>query len=107
MKRHGCSGSALHIYLPRAIAPITLNIYWHTIAFDWNFDANDWCITTFNSAGGVMTSATNCTFDGLDRLSQLGYEVDWLWYDVIALVLYSTLFLTIAYLALLLIKKEK
>ena len=59
----------------------------------------------------MMTStvmATNsCTFDGLDRLSQLGYEVGWLWYDVIALVLYSMLFLTIAYLALLLIKKEK
>ena len=64
---------------------------------------------SFNSAGGaVMTStgiATNCTFDGLDRLTQLGYEVGWLWYDIIALALFSTLFLTIAYLALLLIKK--
>ena len=57
-----------------------------------------------------MTStgiATNCTFDGLDRLTQLGYEVGWLWYDIIALALFSILFLTIAYLALLLIKKEK
>jgi len=47
-----------------------------------------------------MTSATNCTFDELDQLAQLGYEVDWLWYDIIALALFSTLFLTIAYSAL-------
>ena len=57
-----------------------------------------------------MTStgmANNCTFDGLNRLSRVGYEVGWLWYDVIALILYSMLFLTIAYLVLLCIKKEK
>lgn len=54
---------------------------------------------------GLATN--NCTFDGLDRLSRVGYEVGWLWYDVLALVLYSTLFLTIAYMVLLLIKKEK
>ena len=57
-----------------------------------------------------MTStgmANNCTFDGLDRLSQMGYEVGWLWYDVIALILYSVLFLIVAYLVLLFIKKEK
>jgi len=51
--------------------------------------------------------ANNCTFNGLDRLSRVGYEVGWLWYDVIALILYSMLFLTIAYLVLLFIKKEK
>ena len=50
----------------------------------------------------MMTSATNCTFDVLTRL---GYEVDWLWYDIIALALFSMLFLTVAYSALLLIKK--
>ena len=50
--------------------------------------------------------ANNCTLNGFDRLSQVGYEVGWLWYDVIALVLYALLFLTIAYLALLFIKKE-
>jgi len=50
----------------------------------------------------MMTSATNCTFDGL---SWLGYEVDWLWYDIIALALFSMLFLTVANSALLLIKK--
>lgn len=49
----------------------------------------------------------NCTFDGLLRLGELGYEVGWLWYDILALVLFSLLFLTIAYIILLLIKKEK
>jgi len=65
----------------------------------------------FNSAGGATLTSTgmanNCTFDGLDRLSLVGYEVGWLWYDVIALILYSMPFLTIAYLVLLFIKKEK
>ena len=54
-----------------------------------------------------LSMSQNCTFDGLARLSQLGYEVGWLWYDILALVLYSILFLVIAYIVLLLIKKEK
>ena len=45
-------------------------------------------------------------FDGLDQLTHLGYEVGWLWYDILALALFSTLFLIIAHLALLLIKKK-
>lgn len=48
-----------------------------------------------------------CTFDGLERLGQLGFEVGWLWYDVLALSLFTALFLTAAYIILLLIKKEK
>ena len=52
--------------------------------------------------------ANNCTyFDRLNHVSLVGYEVGWIWYDVIALVLYAMLFLTIAYLVLLFIKKEK
>jgi len=59
----------------------------------------------------MMTStgiATNCNFDGLDGLTQLGYEVGWLWYNIIALALFSTSFLITAYfyLALLLIKEK-
>ena len=27
--------------------------------------------------------ANNCTLNGFDCLSQVGYEVGWLWYDVI------------------------
>lgn len=50
---------------------------------------------------------TNCTFDGLQRLTTLGYQVDWLWYDLLALVVFSLIFLTIAYVVLALVKKEK
>jgi len=42
----------------------------------------------------MMTSATNCTSDGLDRLTQPGYEVNWLWYDTIALPLFLHCFST-------------
>jgi hypothetical protein len=49
----------------------------------------------------------NCTFGGLERLGELGFEVDWLWYDVMALASYSIIFLTLAYIVLLLIKKNK
>ena len=49
----------------------------------------------------------NCTFDGLLRLDELGFKPDWLWYDVLALIIFSLLFLTAAYIILLLIKKEK
>lgn len=39
-----------------------------------------------------------CTFDGLERLAELGYEVGWLWYDVLALVLYTLVFLTATFI---------
>jgi len=71
-------------------------------------------IYLFNRAGGAtmistgMANNNNCTyFDRLNHVSLVGYEVGWLWYDVIALILYAMLFLTIAYLVLLFIKKEK
>ena len=50
---------------------------------------------------------SNCTFDGLQRLTTLGYQVDWLWYDLLALVVFTLIFLTIAYVVLALVKKEK
>lgn len=53
------------------------------------------------------SAGENCTFGGLERLRELGFETDWLWYDVIALALYSIIVLTIAYIILSLIKKEK
>ena len=49
----------------------------------------------------------NCTFDGITRLGQLGYRVDWLWYDITALILFILIFLAVAYLVLFFIKKEK
>ena len=49
----------------------------------------------------------NCTFGGLERLGELGFYVDWLWYDIIALTIFSVVFLIIAYIILSLIKKEK
>ena len=54
-----------------------------------------------------MPLETNCTFDGLERLTTLGYQVNWLWYDLLALVLFSLVFLVIAYVVLALVKKEK
>ena len=57
-----------------------------------------------NSSAPLLT---NCTFDGLQRLTTLGYQVDWLWYDLLALVIFSLIFLTIAYVVLALVKKEK
>jgi ATP-binding cassette subfamily G (WHITE) protein 2 len=52
---------------------------------------------------------TDCAFDGLAQLGQLGYgnTVSVLWWDVFALVLYSSIFLVLAYVVLRLIKKEK
>lgn len=50
-------------------------------------------------------TSTHC--DGLDQLEFVGYETDWLWYDVLALILISALFLVLAYTILRLIKKEK
>ena len=57
-----------------------------------------------NSSAPLLT---NCTFDGLQRLTILGYQVDWLWYDLLALVIFSLIVLTIAYVVLALVKKEK
>ena len=54
-----------------------------------------------------MFSSVNCTVDGLEQLRVLGYEPGWLWYDVLALILFTIIFLFIAYLVLRLIKKEK
>jgi len=63
-------------------------------------------MTFYSSAAMISTGmANNCTLNGFDRLSLVGYEVGWLWYDVIALVLYAMLFLTITYLVLFFIKK--
>lgn len=59
------------------------------------------------STTGVMGASENCTFQGLERLEELGFETDWLWYDALALVIYSTILLIIAYAILSLIKKEK
>ena len=50
---------------------------------------------------------TDCPLDGLVGLSRLGYETTWLPWDILALILFSLLFLTIAYIILVLIKKEK
>jgi len=33
-------------------------------------------------------------------MGHMGYEVSWLWYDILVLALFSTAFLIIAYLAL-------
>ena len=48
-----------------------------------------------------------CSFDGLDRLRELGFETDWLWYDVLALVIMILFFQTMAYIALRVVKKKK
>jgi len=54
-------------------------------------------MTFYSSAAMISTGmANNCTLNGFDRLSRVGYEVGWLWYDVIDLVLYAMLFYTIA-----------
>ena len=45
--------------------------------------------------------------NGSTLLTKQGYEVDWLWYDQIGLGAISLLLLSLAYLTLLLIKKEK
>ena len=48
-----------------------------------------------------------CTTDGLDRFRELGYETDWLWYDVLALVIMILFFQTMAYIVLRVVKKKK
>jgi hypothetical protein len=57
----------------------------------------------------IIILRTDCAFDGLAQLGQLGYgnTVSVLWWDVFALVLYSSIFLVLAYVVLRLIKKEK
>ena len=45
----------------------------------------NYAFSMYSAGVATMTSATNWTFDGLDQLTQLGYEVDWLWYNTIAL----------------------
>ena len=47
-----------------------------------------------------------CSFDGLDQLGVLGYETDWLWYDVLALCALILIFQTLAYVFLRLVKKQ-
>jgi hypothetical protein len=64
-------------------------------------------VTALGVNGSAPIVTNNCTFDGLQRLTTLGYQVDWLWYDLLALVILSLVFLTIAYVVLALIKKEK
>ena len=64
------------------------------------------------SASGLFPLDNNtcpniCSFDGLDRLHELGYETDWLWYDVLALVVMILFFQTMAYIALRVVKKKK
>ncbi len=49
----------------------------------------------------------DATCDGLDELDFLGYETGWLWYDILALILFAVVFLNLAYVILRLIKKEK
>ena len=60
-----------------------------------------------NTTADCSFNTSMCTFDGLEQLSQLGYQVDWLWYDQLALVLFSVFFLFIAYIILRSIKKDK
>ena len=52
---------------------------------------------------------SDCVFDGLAQLGQLGYgdSTADLWWDIFALVIYSIIFLSLAYIVLRLIKKEK
>ncbi len=52
-------------------------------------------------------SENNTKCDGLELLEFLGYETGWLWYDVLALILFTIVFLILAYTILRLIKKEK
>lgn len=62
--------------------------------------------TTMGSAP-FGSCVPNCVFDGLAQLGQLGYETDQLWWDVFALIVFSSVFLALAYIVLLLVKKEK
>ena len=52
---------------------------------------------------------SECQFDGLAQLGQLGYgnTTAVLWLDVLALVLYAAICLALAYIVLRNIKKEK
>ena len=44
---------------------------------------------------------------GRTYLDKLGYNVDWLWYDEIGLAGLSLIYLTLTYITLRLIKKDK
>ena len=59
---------------------------------------------------GYSGSRSSCndpmTFDGLDELERLGYETDWLRYDVAALIAISLVYLIFAYVILRCIKKK-
>ena len=48
-----------------------------------------------------------CSFDGLSQLGALGYETDFLWYDVVALSIMTVVFLSLAYIILRLVIKQK
>ena len=53
--------------------------------------------------------SSECAFDGLDQLSQLGFgnTSAILWWNVFSLVAYAMVCMALAYVILRLIKKEK
>lgn len=57
----------------------------------------------------IFSSSTYnpCVINGTEQIMNLGWQVGWLWYDVLALVIFSILFLSLAYVILRCIKKEK
>ena len=58
--------------------------------------------------GMVMDMAEeNCTFGGFERMEELGFATNLLWFDVLALVIYIGIVLTLTYVVLLVIKRNK
>lgn len=55
------------------------------------------------------TCSSECAFDGVAQLSQLGFGNTFatLWWDVFALAMYSSVWILLTYVVLRLIKKEK
>lgn len=63
--------------------------------------------TTINGTIVERCTYNPCIINGTEQIMNLGWQVGWLWYDVLALIIFAILFLTLAYIILLCIKKEK
>lgn len=59
------------------------------------------CMRTYRAGGDVVP------VNGTELLENQGFDVDWLWYNQIGLVGLCVLFLTLGYVTLRLIKKER
>ncbi|KAL5486908.1 hypothetical protein EMCRGX_G019448 [Ephydatia muelleri] len=61
----------------------------------------------YNTLSNGTCIAEPCILNGTTVLSSSGYEVDWLWWDQVALAAIITVLLAVTYLILLIIPKQK